>query len=62
MLDCYTNNYETSRKPLVQEDEGKKKKNRKDRFIPNLLIALNKTKSSLSPLLFTLANEVTFDY
>lgn len=68
MLDCYTNNYETSRKPLVQEDEGKKKNrkkkiaNRKDHFIPNLLIALNKTKSSLSPLLLTLANEVTFDY
>lgn len=55
-------------KPLVQEDEGKKKNrkkkiaNRKDHFIPNLLIALNKTKSSLSPLLLTLANEVTFDY
>lgn len=42
--------------------ERKKIANRKDRVIPNLLIALNKTKSSLSPLLFTLANEVTFDY
>lgn len=47
MLDCYTNNYETSCKPLVQEAEGKKKiANRKDRFTPNLLTALNKTKSS----------------